>query len=538
MKLKPQRAELLIVLTALLLTVFYNVPLWRKIFTIVQPDSLKTALFVVALFVFIVAFFSLVFSLFGYKYIVRPLLTIILPVSSLAAYFMNQYGISIDSKMIQNVLETNFSESLDLLTVKLVIYFLVLGLLPVYLLWKIPVKKVSGMAFIKTRLLSIVAIIVVLALVVGAFYQGFAPLFRNNRELKYYIVPNNFMTGLYNNFKSASPKGPIKVIGADAAKGESWAHATRKKLVVLVVGETARAANFGLDGYARNTTPELAATPGVVNFTNVHSCGTSTAVSVPCIFSGMGRKDYDAKQAEQQEGLLDIVKRAGVSVLWIDNQSGCYRTCTRVTFMPISAAKVPEFCSDKECHDEILVKKLNEYVAGMQNDTLVVLHQMGSHGPAYYARYPVPDFEKFTPVCKTSQMDQCQQQQIINAYDNTILYTDKVLADAISSLSTYSEKYDTALIYMSDHGESLGEYNLYLHGAPYAFAPEYQTHIPAIAWLSEGIKKDAGIRPDCLSKKKDDVLSHDNIFHSVLGLLDIRTNLYDKQLDIFSSCHS
>jgi lipid A ethanolaminephosphotransferase len=199
--------------------------------------------------------------------------------------------------------------------------------------------------------------------------------------------------------------------------------------------------------------------------------------------------------------------------------------------------KLPEFCSSGECHDEILVAQLREYAAKADKDTLVVMHQMGSHGPAYHLRYP-PAFERFTPVCKTNLLDKCTSAQITNTYDNTILYTDHVLSSVIDTLKTYQGRFDTSMIYMSDHGESLGEYGLYLHGAPYVLAPEFQKHIPAVLWLSADMQKERGIDAACVAKEKDAEVSHDNLFHSVLGLLDIRTSLYQPGLDLFARCQT
>ena len=179
------------------------------------------------------------------------------------------------------------------------------------------------------------------------------------------------------------------------------------------------------------------------------------------MFSSLGRSDYSPQLARSQEGMLDVVQHAGLNVLWMDNQSGCKGVCDRVKNISVSTSATKPFCDSEGCQDGIFIEKIKEYSQEMTQDSLVVLHQMGSHGPAYYLRYP-PEFERFTPTCKTKQLDSCTKEQIRNTYDNTILYTDHVIANLITELGAQRD-IDTALIYISDHGESLGEYNMFLH---------------------------------------------------------------------------
>ncbi len=176
-------------------------------------------------------------------------------------------------------------------------------------------------------------------------------------------------------------------------------------------------------------------------------------------------------------------------------------------------------------------------IENQQGDRVIILHKKGNHGPTYSQRYP-KEFEKFTPVCKTNQLVSCTQEEIVNAYDNAILYTDYFLDKSINFLKKNSEQFNTALVYISDHGESLGENNLYLHGLPYMIAPDYQKKVPFMLWLSRGYEKTHGINKECVASKSAKALSHDNLFSSMLGMLSIDTKVHDKQLDIFSSCKS
>jgi lipid A ethanolaminephosphotransferase len=309
-----------------------------------------------------------------------------------------------------------------------------------------------------------------------------------------------------------------------------------RSLTVLVIGETARAANFSLNGYPRPTNPLLSQVPDLVNLSHVFSCGTDTAQSVPCMFSGLGRRAYSYERAVQREGLLDILQRAGFSVLWRENQSGCKGVCRRVPTEFVTTMDYRKFYEVGSSLDENLLTGLQEKIDQLPGDGVIVLHMMGSHGPAYYQRYPSA-FEQFQPTCKESQFSRCTRAQIVNSYDNTILYTDHILARLIGLLQANDAKdVATAMIYVSDHGESLGESNLYLHGLPYALAPDVQKHVPMLLWLSPRFQ--AGVHADmgCLQRRKDEPASHDNLFHSVLGLLDVHTKVYDRGLDLFARC--
>jgi lipid A ethanolaminephosphotransferase len=326
---------------------------------------------------------------------------------------------------------------------------------------------------------------------------------------------------------------PREVIGADAHLA---AHATGRtpRVLVLVLGETARAANFSLLGYPRETNPELAAV-GVTAFDNVHSCGTATEVSVPCMFSPYGRARYDERRIKGSEGLLDVLARAGYEIRWLDNQSGCKGVCRAGEYEKVEASMAPDLCSGDECRDEVLVRLLGEQLKRVSSNTVFVLHMMGNHGPAYYRRYP-PEFRRFLPDCQTGQLRDCTREQVVNAYDNAILYTDHVLAGVIRTLAGDPRGFDSAMVYVSDHGESLGEHGLYLHGIPYAIAPDLQTHVPMLVWLSRQLTRTGDVDEVCLRGRARNRYTHDNLFHSMLGLADVRTRVYLPSQDIFNGC--
>ncbi len=484
----------------------------------------------------LVCAFNAILALLVGRRTLKPILMFIFPVSAGAAWFMSKYGIVIDNGMFRNLAETDLKEVRDLLSLKFFWYMLLCGVVPAVVIWKLPIRYRAGLMGFTVSLLVALASGLLMVVVALSNYQGLASLLRNHHELRLLVVPSNVIgAGLsYLNEQSVSSRQPFMQIAVDAHKVAAWRDHALPSLTVLVIGESARADNFGVLGYSRDTTPNLAQEEGVLAFGNVHSCGTETAVSVPCMFSDLGRRGYSASRAQNEEGLLDVLQRAGFRVLWLDNQSGCKGTCARVGYRNLSQSTDPDNC-DSECHDGILLRDLPDLLDHLTEHTVLVLHQMGSHGPDYYKRYP-EGFEHFKPVCSSNALDECSRESIINGYDNTIRYTDHLLASLIDTLRSRQRQVDSAMIYLSDHGESLGEYNLYLHGAPYMLAPDQQKHVPLIVWFSEGYKQASHLDSACLRLRQGNAYTQDNLFHSMLGLLDISTSAYNPALDLFAGC--
>ncbi len=535
-KFKSLRTEWVTLLASLYLLVGFNVFLWQHLNAVV-PAGLPGLWLGLAFAVMMFFAFNLILTLLAFRYVLKPVLIALFMSGAGVAYFMNQYGVLIDSGMFRNIAETNVAEVRDLLSLKFAGYILVLGVLPSLLLWKAPIAYRAWHRELLGKLVVSASCVVAVGAVALVNYQGLSSLLRNHHELRLMLTPSNIVGASFSyvSERVGTATRPFQAYGEDAQRDAAWQRHERRSLTVLVVGESARAGNFGVLGYDRDTTPKLAKEQGLLAFSDVHSCGTETAVSVPCMFSGMGRKDYDARVAKNREGLLDMLQRAGFAVQWRDNQSGCKGTCDRVQFIDVSNLKDPVLCTGGECHDEILLQGLDELIDHLDKDTVLVLHQMGSHGPEYYKRYPA-GAEPFTPVCRSNALDQCSQQEIVNAYDNTVAYTDTLLAKLIDTLRSHQDKVDTAMIYLADHGESLGEYNLYLHGTPYMMAPEQQKHVPLLTWFSDSYQQDFGLDTGCLARLRDAPLSQDNLFHSMLGLLQVRTEVYQRSLDMFASC--
>ncbi|SDT41868.1 lipid A ethanolaminephosphotransferase [Pseudomonas sp. Z003-0.4C(8344-21)] len=535
-KSKAVRPEWVTLIASAFLLIGFNLVLWQHLFAITGGDGRGIAMRV-AFAVMILAAFNLVLTAFAFRPLLKPVLIVLFLTSAGVAYFMNQYGVMMDAGMFRNFAETNVTEVRDLLSLKLFAFILLLGVLPSWLLWKVPVDYRRWHREVFSKVVVSVASAAVIGGVALANYQGLSSLFRNHHEIRLMLVPSNFIgaSAGYLREQVASAQQPFIKIGEDAQRNPDIKLQPRKSLTVLVVGESARAENFGILGYPRDTTPTLDKEAGLIAFTDVHSCGTETAVSVPCMFSNMGRKNYDASKAKNEEGLLDVLKRAGIDVIWRDNQSGCKGTCDRVTVQDVSNLKDPALCANSECRDEILLQGLQSFIDHLDKDTVLVLHQMGSHGPEYFKRYP-KEYEHFTPVCESNALNNCSRESIVNGYDNTLVYTDHVLSSLIDVLRSNQDKVDTAMLYLSDHGESLGEYNLFLHGTPYMLAPEQQKHVAMLAWFSDSYQKAYSVDTHCLQMSRDKPLSQDNLFHSMLGLLEVKSSVYQADLDLFAGC--
>ncbi|WP_159672495.1 phosphoethanolamine transferase [Andreprevotia sp. IGB-42] len=531
--LRPELATLLIAAFFLLCC---NLPFWRHLLVVEAPVGTGDWGLLAAGFVFLLLVLNALLTLLAFPCVFRPVVSVLLIATALVAYFMNQYGVMIDAHMVQSAVETDLGETRDLLTIKMLVYLLLLGVLPVWLLWRAPLRWRPAP---RELLAKLVVLLISALLIVGIAlmaYQNFASVARNHRELRDLLTPTNYLQASVRFLKQRYKTAPAALtpIGLDAKRPAAGA-AARPSLTVIVVGETARADHFSLNGYPRDTNPLLRKQSGLISLGNVHSCGTETAVSVPCMFSGMTRAQYSDAQAHSQQGLLDVLQRAGLAVRWRDNQAGCKGVCDRVPNQNVSNAPASALCPEGECLDMALLAGLGDDIDKQQHDAVLVLHMMGSHGPAYYKRYPA-GFEVFMPACQTSQLDRCTQQQLVNGFDNSLRYTDHVLSSLIDLLRSKAATHDTAMIYLSDHGESLGEHNLYLHGTPYLIAPEEQKHVPMLLWFSDGYLADFRLDAACMNAHRNDAYSHDNLFHSVLGLLSVQTAIYQPGLDLFAGC--
>ena len=527
-----------VLLLALVFAFLLNWPVLLHFYDILSNIEHFKIGFVVSIPFLLVAALNFVFMPFSIRFLMKPFFAFLFVTGSIASYTMMKYRVLFDGDMIQNIFETNQSEAFAYVNAPIIIWVLLTGLLPAALIFFVKIEYASTWyKGIAQRLLSMFFSLVIVGIIAALYYQDYASIGRNNQTLNREIVPANFMysTSKYLYRRYMAEPIPFVTLGDDATR------VTKKEkptLMFLVVGETARGKNFSMNGYEKDTNPFTSKSGGVISFNDVRSCGTATAVSVPCMFSNMGRKEFDDNRARNSEGLLDVLQKTGISIFWKENDGGCKGVCDRVPNIEIEPKDHPKFCDKNTCYDEVVLQDLDSEIAQMKGDKLVGFHLIGSHGPTYYKRYP-DAHRQFTPDCPRSDIENCTDEELTNTYDNTIRYTDFVIAEMIAKLKTYEDKYNTALLYVSDHGESLGALGLYLHGTPYKFAPDDQTRVPMQVWMSPGFTKEKGVDMACLQQKAADTrYSHDNIFSSVLGIWDVKTSVYEKGLDIFSQCRT
>jgi lipid A ethanolaminephosphotransferase len=518
-----------------------NLALWEQVQQLPEVAGLRGLAFAIGFGTSITAATLALLSLMNWRGWLKPVLTVFFLSAASGAYFMMSYGIVIDSTMITNVMQTDTKEALDLFNWRMLISFILLGLLPSWLLWKTPLKSLAFGKQLLSNTATVVASLVIIVATLLAIFQDYSSIMRNHTQLRYLVNPLNsfYAIGMVAAKPFQRDQKTLLPIGKDAQVA-AFKASDKPPLLLVVLGETARMGNFGVNGYERNTTPELSK-ENIISLKGVSSCGTSTAASVPCMFAHLGKEDFEARK-NNYESLIDVLNHAGLAVLWIDNQSGCKGVCERVPQVLTKELKHPTLCKDGECFDEIMLQQLDERIQALPAErrakgVVVVMHQMGSHGPAYYKR--VPDaFKKFQPECKSNALQECSREQVVNSFDNTILYTDHFLGQAIQWLKKSEATHASAMLYVSDHGESLGENNLYLHGLPYRIAPEVQKRVPWITWWSPRFEKQAGLSRTCVKNKAQDALSHDNYFHTILGMAGVRTEVYQAKLDVHADCRS
>jgi len=527
-------------LLAIYFSLALNLPIYKELHQLfLAMDAVKLG-FIISIPLFFFAVLNLLFNLLSWPMVTKPFFSLLLVLSALVSYAGYNYGTIFDTNMIVNIMQTDSSEASSYLSLYSILWVIGFGVVPAALLIMLPVKRESWFKLIGKKLLSILCSVLMLAVIAGLYYQDYASFGRNHSYLKKMIVPTQlvYATSSYIKQTYFSTPQPYVELGLDAHQSKQALEQAKQKpnLVVLVVGETARSQNYQLNGYGRETNPYTSKLD-VVSFQDVRSCGTATAVSLPCMFSILTHDSYDHDQANNQDNVLDILNRAGVSMIWEDDDGGDKNVARHIEVQMMPRSRKDSECDGNTCYDMVLLENLLPNIERLSGNEMIALHLIGSHGPTYYKRYP-KDMAVFQPDCPRADIENCTQQQILNSYDNSIRYTDYVMSKVIDQLRALEAKYNTAVIYLSDHGESLGEGGMYLHGAPYAFAPDYQTTVPLIVWMSQGFQQAKNINYDCLKQnaKMRGHYSQDNLFHSLLGIMDVETETYRAEKDIFSAC--
>lgn len=532
----------LIIVVALYLVATANFVFFAQVLSI-YPFSTNIG-FIVSITGLLFCLMWLLLQLLCYRPIAKPVLIAMILIAAVCSYFTDGYGTIFDSSMLINSLQTDQAEAMGLMAPSFFIRVILLGVIPAVIIAKIRIKRVPLRRALWQKAMTLILSVALIAVCLLPFGDQYATFFRQHKIVRSYTNP---ITPIYSVIKLSTDyvdelrRPDTLMLHATDAKRITPITSTSKakpKLMVFVVGETVRADHIGLNGYKRDTMPLLARQPDIYSFKNASSCGTSTAYSVPCMFSYANREKYDSNTADYNENVLDTLHKQGINVVWRDNNSSSKGVADRVTFEDYKTSDVNTSC-DSECRDIGMLDGFDKLVKSdvPAKDTLILLHQMGNHGPAYYKRYP-KEFEEYQPVCMTNELSKCDDQSVINGYDNAIRYTDYFLNNVINTLKAYEPDYDVVMVYISDHGESLGENNIYLHGLPYSIAPDAQKQVPVIVWSPAGNGIDSNsMDKSSLASMIDKPVSHDFITPTLLNFFGITTDEVAAAPTFFKSVH-
>jgi lipid A ethanolaminephosphotransferase len=501
-------------------SILFQGPLYHRAILSLDAINLSGSLSLATLFVFqLVISISILTTISLVSISVTKLVCMLLTIGSAAAlYFIVAYGTILDSTMMGNVFNTDFSEAAGFTHPKLLLYIFFLGIIPALILKNTRITYTSRLK----RLLFLLGALLIGCSWIYANAKSWLWIDKNAKQFGGLILPWSYVINSARYFdQTAANRQEQRLLPAIQSTDE------KSVVVVLVIGESARAESFSLYGYQRNTNPRLSKA-GVTVMPNTAACSTYTTRSVQCMLSHLGS---ETPAGGGYEPLTSYLDRHGVEVIWRSNNFGEPR-------MKVSsfqkADEIRKECQDNcptETYDELLLYKLAERLQAAQGGKkiLVVLHQAGSHGPQYFKKYP-PEFETFKPICRTVDQQKCSSEELVNAYDNTILYTDFLLDRVIGMLKTLDNT-ASVMIYMSDHGESLGENGLYLHGMPYSIAPAVQKNIPFLVWMSEKFAERRNLANPLAVQHQS--YSQDYVFHSVMGAFGLVSDVYKKEEDIF-----
>ncbi len=523
----------LVVLVSLYFGTVMNYPVLSKIFEL--SADVPNPFFALSAPLLLTCAFVIIFSAFAWPYVFKPFAVFAILTSAGALYAQVNFQTLFDMTMMESIFETNSSEVSFYLNSTTLLYITVLGVVPALFVMSVRiVPHKSWVRAVASRVGIVVLAVAGIGLVAGTSYKDYASVGRNNHYLNKMIIPAHIYNGAkYLKKAYFTEQLAYKQQGTDAHLLQS--SNGKPTLMVVVLGETARSQNFAYNGYQRDTNP-YTKDMGLIAFQDVASCGTYTALSVPCMFSNMTRNTYDKPHAQAQDNVLDVIQHAGAEVLWVDNDGGDKGVASHLNYDTVDSSLKNSQCDGTTCFDLVMMDKAKKFIDKDKHNKLLVLHTIGSHGPTYWHRYPDAQ-APFQPACDRSDIENCSDKQITNVYDNTLVYTDYVLAQVIKELETVSDDYNVMMTYISDHGESLGESGMYLHGAPYAIAPKEQTHVPWLMWIPKQYAQQKGLSVNCLNNEaQNNSVSHDNLFHSLLGLYGIETNVREPSLDITQNC--
>ena len=502
---KPIKLSYFVLIFSAINLVLYNIPVYSNALDNLDIKTLSGILLFASLTIAALVANALLFYLllFLFRVFGKWLIVVFFIINAIALYFINTYGVMIDKTMIGNVFNTNFEEASSFFSFTLIVYLVLLGILPSILLFKIKIINPT----LKKFFLQVMLTLVFLLSFAYLNSKNWLWIDKNAKTLGSLVMPWCYLVNINLYFRHKNDGNEKQLLLPNATINDH-----KKSIVILVIGESARSEDFSLYGYKKNTNPLLSKINDIHSY-NAESSATYTTAGVKSILE---YKDTD----KLYEILPNYLFRNHVGVFWRTTNSGEPKVNIKSYQNKEALEKI---CKGGGCaYDEVLLSGLKEQImASKENKILVILHTSTSHGPSYYKKYP-PQFNKFTPVCESVELANCSKEELTNAYDNTIVYTDYILASLIGELKDLKD-YNSCMIFLSDHGESLGEDNLYMHGIPISIAPKQQIDIPFIVWLSDDSKK----------LKPNEMLSQHHVFHSVLDFLAIKSPIYDQNMSIF-----
>lgn len=493
------------IMSAVLLLLFHY-PFFKFVFNNVDYKSFTGISIIISLVIamLVANAFVLFLIFFLSRFVGKFLLIVFFLINAVAVYFVNTYSVIIDESMIGNVLNTNYSESSSFFSIKLVLYLIFLGVIPSIYILKVKIVNVT----LKRFLVSIGFTLLFLLTLVFANASNWLWIDKNSKTLGGLAMPWSYAVNIPLFYIHKSQQNQKEILLPDAIIKDE-----EKSVVILVIGESARSENFSLYGYPKNTNPLLSKIPNVFHY-KATSNATYTTAGVKSILDYQNTDDL-------YEILPNYLYRNNIDVYWRTNNWG--EPPVHIKNYENREALMKNCKGDGCDYDGVLLSGLKqEILASKKNKIFIVLHTSTSHGPTYSKKYPA-QFETFKPVCNSVELGNCSHAELINAYDNTIVYTDYLLANVIEDLKQLKE-YKSAMIFVSDHGESLGENNLYMHGLPLSIAPKQQYEIPFIVWTSDNSAKQF---------KPFQAVTQHHVFHSVLNFLNIGSPIYDEKMNIF-----
>ena len=487
---------------------FYNIPFFRFVIDNSNESPIGIVWLTVSLAVIMLVlnFMMTCLVMFCMRIVGRIVLAILSVINATAVYFILTYNVFIDATTIENVFNTRYSEASGFFSWSLWLFILVFGILPALfcLLQPVVIGKARKLGIYCGSLLAVILVVGLLNISQTLFFS------QHDTELGGLLQPWSYIANTYRiiSFSQDEQAEEIKLPDGRITDDE-------KAVVVLVIGESARKANFQLYGYQRDTNPLLSKQEELKVY-QATSCATYTTAGSKAILEPKDSGDL-------YELLPNYAFRTGVDVSWRTSNWGEppihieeYLTDTEL------ASQYPDVDSD---YDGILFAGLRQRIeSSPKNKVLIILHTSTSHGPQYANKYP-KEFEVYKPVAKNVEEGEKNVGMLVNAYDNTIRYTDFLLDSLISTLRTMKD-WKSAMIFVSDHGESLGENKMFMHGLPMKLAPKEQYEIPFLVWTSADFRAYKSNLPA--------VLEQHYIFHSVLNLLSIQSPAYNADFDIFN----